>query len=85
MDKEPARCFGPLGVLDDGGKPHNSHDKVSITGQVSEFCGTETSAAVIGSDSTAEDICAATVDVDAAVGVLDVDNTGIEAVKKNKK
>ena len=44
-------------------------------------------AAVIGPDFTAEDTGAAIVEVDAAVGILDVDNTGVEAVKpmlKNK-
>ena len=37
--------------------------------------------AVIGPDSTAEDTVAAIIEVDAAVGILDVDNTGIEAVE----
>ena len=76
------------GVLDDDGEPHNSGDEVSIASQMGELSGTETAAANVGSDSTAEDTGAATVDVDAAVGVLYVDNTGVEAVeqtgKKNK-
>ena len=36
--------------------------------------------AVIGPDSTAEDTSAAIVEVDSTVGILDVDNTGVEAV-----
>ena len=40
---------------------------------------------VIGPDSTAEDTGAATVEVDAVVDVLDVDNTGIEAVEQMGK
>ena len=36
-------------------------------------------------DSTAEDTGAALVEVDAAVGVLDVDNTGVEAVEPTTK
>ena len=43
-------------------------------------------AAVIGPGSTAEDTGAA-IEVDAAVGILDVDNTGVETVEpmaKNK-
>ena len=36
-------------------------------------------------DSTAEDTGAAVVEVDAAVGILDVDNTGIEAVEPTAK
>ena len=42
-------------------------------------------AAVIGPDSTAEDTVAAIVEVDAAVGILDVDNTGVEAVEPTAK
>ena len=42
-------------------------------------------AAVIGPDCTAEDTGAAIVEVDAAVGVLDVYNTGIEAVETTAK
>ena len=38
-------------------------------------------AAVIGPDSTAEDTSAAIVEVDAAVKILDVDNTRDEAVE----
>ena len=38
-------------------------------------------AAVIGPGSTAEDTGAAIVEVDATVGILDVDNTGDEAVE----
>ena len=38
-------------------------------------------AAVIGSDPTAEDTGAAIVEFDATVGILDVDNTGVEAVE----
>ena len=49
-----------------------------------ELSGTETAAAVIGPDSTTEDTGATTVDVDAAVGILDVDNTGVEAGKREK-
>ena len=41
--------------------------------------------AVIGPDSTAEDTVAARVEVDATVGVLDVDNTGVEAVEPTAK
>ena len=42
-------------------------------------------AAVIGPDSTAEDTGAAIVGVDAAVGILDADNTGVEAVEPTAK
>ena len=73
------------GVLDDGGEPHDSGNEVSIAGQMGQLSGTETPVADIGSDSTAEDTGAATVDVDAAVGVLDVDNTGVEAIEQKKK
>ena len=38
-------------------------------------------AAVIGPDSSAEDTSAAIVEFDATVGILDVDNTGVEAVE----
>ena len=55
------------GVLDDGGKLHDSGDKVSIAGQMGELSGTETAVVVIGPDSTAEDTGAAKVEVDAAV------------------
>ncbi len=72
------------GVLGDGGKLYNSGDEVSIAGQVDELNSTDTAATIIGPDSTAEDTGAATVDVDAAVGVLDVDNTGVEAVEQKK-
>ena len=65
------------GVLDDGGKLPGSGDKVSIAGRMGELSGTETITADIGPDSTAEDTGAATVEVDAAVGILDVDNTGV--------
>ena len=41
--------------------------------------------AVIGPDSTAEDTSAAIVEVDAPVGILDVDNTGVEAVEPTVK
>ena len=36
-------------------------------------------------DSTAEDTGAELVEVDAAVGILDVDNTGVEAVEPMAK
>ncbi len=52
---------------------------------MSELSSTETDAADIGPDSTAEDTGTATVDFDAAVGVLDVDNTGVEAVEQTKR
>ena len=42
-------------------------------------------AAVIGPNSTAEDTGAAIVEVDATIGILDVDNTGVEAVKPTAK
>ena len=42
-------------------------------------------AAVIGPDSIAEDTVAAIVEVDATVGILDVGNTGVEAVKPTAK
>ena len=42
-------------------------------------------AAVIGPDSTAEDTGAEIVEFDAAVGMLDVDNTGVEAVEPTAK
>ena len=42
-------------------------------------------AAVIGPSSTAEDTGAAIVEFDAAVGILDVDNTGVEAVEPTAK
>ena len=45
-----------------------------VGGQVNQ------AAAVTGPDSTAEDTSAAIVEVDATVGILDVDNTGVEAV-----
>ena len=61
-------------------------DEVSIAGRVGEsVSGTEIAAAIIGPGSAAEDTGATTVDVDAAVGVLDVDNTGVEAVEQTKK
>ena len=47
--------------------------------------GTETAATDIGPDSAAEDAVAATVDIDAAVGILDVDNIGVKAVEQTKK
>ena len=56
-----------------------------IAGQVDELSGTETAATALGPDSTAEDTGAAKVDVDAAVGVLDVDNTGVETVEQMEK
>ena len=37
-------------------------------------------AAVLGPNSTAEDTSAAIVEVDATLGILDVDNPGVEAV-----
>ena len=73
------------GVLDDDREPHDSGDEVSIASQMGELSGTETAAADVGPDSTAEDTGAATVDVDAAVGVLYVDNTGVEAVEQTGK
>ena len=42
-------------------------------------------ATVIGPDSTAENTGAAIVEIDAAVGVLDVGNTGVEAVEPTAK
>ena len=42
-------------------------------------------AAIIGPDSTAEDTVAAIVEVDAVVGILDVDNTRVEAVEPTAK
>ena len=42
-------------------------------------------AAVIGPDSTAEDTSAAIVEIDATVGILDVHNTGVEAVRPTAK
>ena len=72
-------------VLGDGGEPHDSGDEVSIASR--EGGEVNKAAAVIGPDSTAEDTGTAIVEVDAAVGVLDVYNTDIEAVEpaaKNK-
>ena len=70
---------------DDGGEPHDSSDEVSTAGweggEVNQV------AAVIGPNSTAKDTGAAIVEIDAAVGIPDVDNTGIETVEpmaKNK-
>ena len=42
-------------------------------------------AAVIGPGSTAEDTAAAIVEVDSTVCILDVDNTGVEAVEPMAK
>ena len=73
-------------LSDDGGEPRDSGDEVSIAGR--EGGEVNQAAAVIGPDSTAEDTGAEIVEFDAAVGMLDVDNTGVEAVeptaKKNK-
>ena len=63
-------------LSDDGGEPC---DSVSIAGREG---GKVNQAA---NDSTAEDTGAALVEVDAAVGMLDVDNTGIEAVEPTAK
>ena len=60
-------------VLDDGGEPRDSGE-VSIAGR--EGGGANQAAVVIGPDSTAVDTGATIVEVDAAVGVLDADNTG---------
>ena len=65
------------GVLDNGGDLHDSGNKVSIAGRGGELSGTEAPAAVIEPKSTAEDTGAATVEVDAAVGILDLDNTNV--------
>ena len=74
------------GALDDGGVALDSGDEVSIAGRVGEsVSGTEIAAALIGPGSAAEDTGATTVDVDAAVGVLDADNTGVEAVERTEK
>ena len=56
---------------------------MSIAGQ--EGGEVNQAATVIGPDSTAEDTVAAIVEVDAAVGVLDVGNTGVEAVGPTAK
>ena len=61
---------------DDGGEPRNS---VSIAGRKG---GKVNQAA---DDSTAKDTGAALVEVDTAVGILDVDNTGVEAVEPKAK
>ena len=62
-------------VLADGVEPRDSGDEMSIAsregGEVNQ------AAAVIGPDSTAEDTGTAIVEVDAAVGVLDVDNMAL--------
>ena len=68
---------------DDGGEPRDSGDEVSIAGR--EGGEVNQAAAVIGPDSTADDTVAAIVEVDAAVGVLDVGNTGVEAVEPTAK
>ena len=68
---------------DDGGEPRDSGDEVSIGGR--ERGGVNQVAAVIGPDSTAEDTGAAIVEIYAAVGVLDVGNTGVEAVEPTAK
>ena len=74
------------GALDDGRVALDSGDEVSIAGRVGEsVSGTEIAAAIIGPGSAAEDTGATTVDVDAAVGVLDADNTGVEAVERTEK
>ena len=70
-------------VLDDGREPRDSDDEVSIAGR--EGGGVNQAAAVIWPDFTAEDTGAAIVQVDAAVSVLDVDNTGTEAVEPTAK
>ena len=72
-------------MSDDGGEPCDSGDEVSIAGW--EGVEVNQAATVIGPSSTAEDTGAAIVEFDAAVGILDVDNTGVEAVEpmaKNK-
>ena len=61
---------------DDGGEPH---DSVSIAGREG---GKVNQAAA---DSTAKDTGAALVEVDSTVGILDVDNTGVEAVEPTAK
>ena len=66
-------------VLGDGGEPHDSGNEVLIAGR--EGGEVNQASAVIGLHSTAEDTGTAIVEVDAAVGVLDVYNTVIEAVE----
>ena len=68
---------------DDGGEPRDSGDEVSIAGW--EGVEVNQAPAVIGPDSTAEDTAAAIVEVDATVGILDVDSTGVEAVEPKAK
>ena len=69
--------------VDDGGEPRDSGDEVSIAGR--EGGEVNQAAAVIGPDSTAGDTVAAIVEVDLAVGILDVDNTRVEAVEPTVK
>ena len=68
---------------DDGGEPHDSGNEASIAGR--EGVEVNQAAAVIGPSSTAEDTGAAIVEVDSTVGILDVDNTGVEAVEPTAK
>ena len=68
---------------DNGGEPHDSGDEVSIAGREGDEV--NQAATVIGPDSTTEDTGAAIVEVDAAVGILDVDNTRVEAVEPTAK
>ena len=63
---------------DDGGKPRDSGE-VSIAGREGGEVN-QAAAVPIGPDSTAEDTGAAIVEVDPAVGILDVDNTRVKAV-----
>ena len=66
-------------LSDNGGEPCDSGDEVSIAGR--EGGEVNQAATVIGPDSIADDTGAAIVEVDTAVRILDVDNTGVEAVE----
>ena len=68
---------------DDGGEPRDSGDEVSIAGR--EGGEVSQTATVIGPGSTAEDTGAAIVEFDSTVSILDVDNTGVEAVEPTAK
>ena len=77
-------------LSDDSGEPRDSGDKVSIAGREGgevnhRYLWVNQAATVIGPDSTAEDTGAVIVEIDAAVGVLDVGNTGVEAVEPTAK
>ena len=68
---------------DEGGEPCDSGNEVSIAGR--EGVEVNQATAVIGPGSTAEDTGSAIVEVDSTVGILDVDNTGVEAVEPTAK